>query len=93
MFDTTTTGTDITWNTVRNGRAAWTDINLRDIDPGITNVIASEPIHTINMPSVSIYDIASKIAKYIIDEIESKIGFDFDEDALEDFLSANFKDN
>lgn len=93
MFDTTATNT--TWHTVRNGLGmdAWTDINLRDIDPGITNVIASEPIRTINMPSVSIYDIASKIAKYIIDEIESKIGFDFDEDALEDFLSANFKDN
>lgn len=43
--------------------------------------------------NVDIYDVASRIAKYLVKEIEEKIGIEFDEEKLEEFLSSSFKED
>lgn len=47
----------------------------------------------VDRANVDIYDVASRIAKYLVKEIEEKIGIEFDEEKLEEFLSSSFKED
>lgn len=60
--------------------------------------LRAEPYTALNFnaadrANVDIYDVASRIAKYLVREIEEKIGIDFDEEKLEEFLSSSFKED
>ena len=57
------------------------------------NFAATTEEFTTGGANVDIYDVASRIAKYLVKEIEEKIGIEFDQEKLEEFLSSSFKED